>query len=101
MRVVRMEEIYMRVLVSTLGIAMLFAQSCLGQTSPKTAGPSPQSSIPGFVIAVDGPTPPVRLDLKRLYEIEEPGVYTLYVSRLDENSKTTVRSNTLTLNIVP
>jgi hypothetical protein len=39
MRVVWMEEICMRVLVSTLGIAML-AQSCLGQTSPKTAGPS-------------------------------------------------------------
>jgi hypothetical protein len=165
---------------------MLFAQSCLGQTSPKTAGPSPQSSIPGFAIAVDGPTPPVRLDspikvnitvtndngkeiwwqwyrakdaeykaftflltkgghevettffhrkvsnrqraddpqevasgslfpvtyppgkmftvtidLKRLYEIKEPGVYTLYVSRLDENSKTTVRSNPLTLKIGP
>src|SRR5258708_10138762 len=52
----------MRVLVSTLGIAMLFAQSCLGQTSAKTAGPSPQSSSPAFVIAVDGPTPPVHLD---------------------------------------
>jgi hypothetical protein len=177
----------MRVLVSTLGIAML-AQSCLGQTSPKTAGPSPQSSIPAFAIAVDGPPPPVHLDspininitvtnvsrkeiwwkwyratdadagykafvflltkgghevettflhrkitgrqraddpvevasgslfpvtyppgkmftvtidLKRLYEIKEPGVYTFYVSRLDENSKTTVRSNPLTLKIGP
>ena len=165
----------------------MLAQSCLGQTSPKTAGPSPQSSIPGFAIAVDGPTPPVHLDspiniiditvtnvsgkeiwwqwdrykdatykaftflltkgghevettffhrkvnnrqraddpqevasgslfpvtyppgkmftitidLKRLYEIKEPGVYTLYVSRLDENSKTTVHSNTLSLKIVP
>jgi hypothetical protein len=180
-----MEEICMRVLVSTLGIAML-AQSCLGQTPPKTGGPTPQSSSPAFVIAVDGPTPPVRLespinvnvtvtnvsgkeiwwewdrykdaaykafaflltrgdrevettffyrkisnrqraddpqevasgslfpvtyhpgkmftitiDLKRLYEIKEPGVYTLVVSRLDENSKATVRSNPLTLKIGP
>jgi hypothetical protein len=176
----------MRVLVSTLGMAMFFAQSCLGQTSPKTAGPSPQSSSPGFAIAVDGPTPPVRLespitvnvtvtnvsgkeiwwewyratdagykafaflltkgghevettffhrkvsnrqraddpvevlsgslfpvtyppgkmftvtiDLKRLYEIKEPGVYTLVVRRFDENSKATVHSNSLTLKIEP
>jgi hypothetical protein len=180
-----MEEICMRVLVSTLGIAML-AQSCLGQTSPKTAGPSPQSSGPAFVIAVDVPIPPVRLespitvnitvtnvsgkeiwwqwdrykdaaykafaflltkgghevettffyrkvsnrqraddpqevasgslfpvayppgkmftvtiDLKRLYEIKEPGVYTLVVSCPDKDSKTTVRSNPLTLKIEP
>src|SRR6202011_1890162 len=61
MRVVRMEEICMRVLVSTLGIAML-AQSCLGQTSPKTTVPGPQASIAGFAIAVDGPTPPVHFD---------------------------------------
>ena len=51
----------MRVLGSTLAIAML-AQFCLGQTSPKTAGPSPQSSSQAFVIAVDGPTAPVHLD---------------------------------------
>jgi len=43
----------------------------------------------------------VTIDLKRLYEIKEPGVYALYVSRLDENSKTTVHSNTLSLKIVP
>jgi hypothetical protein len=176
----------MRVLVSTLSMAMFFAQLCLGQTSPKTASPSPQSSIPGFAIAVDGPTPPIHLDspikinitgtnvsgkeiwwqwdrykdatykaftflltrgdhevettffhrkitgrqraddpvevasgslfpviyppgkmftvtidLKQLYEIKEPGVYTLDVSRGDENSKTTVRANTLTLKIGP
>jgi hypothetical protein len=59
---VRMEEICMRVLVSTLGMAMFFAQFCLGQTSPNPAGPRPQSSSPVFVIAVDSPTPPVRLD---------------------------------------
>jgi hypothetical protein len=182
-----MEEVCMRVLVSTLGMAMVFTQSCLGQTAPKTASPSPQSSSPAFVIAVDGPTPPVRLestinvnvtvtnvsgkemwwewerqhkdagyrafswlltkggrevettffgrkisnrqreddpqevesgslfpvtyspgkmftitiDLRRLYEIKEPGVYTLVVSRLDENNKTTVRSDPLTLKIGP
>jgi len=41
------------------------------------------------------------IDLERLYEIREPGVYTLDVSRFDEDSKTTVRSNFLTLKIVP
>ena len=41
------------------------------------------------------------IDLKRLYEIKEPGVYTLDVSRFDEDSKTMVRSKTLTLKIVP
>jgi len=42
-----------------------------------------------------------KIDLKRLYEIKEPGVYTLDVSRFDDYSKTTVRSNSLTLKIVP
>jgi hypothetical protein len=41
------------------------------------------------------------IDLKRLYEITEPGVYTVEVSRMDEHSKTKVRSNTLTLKILP
>lgn len=41
------------------------------------------------------------IDLRRLYEIKEPGVYTLEVSRFDEDSKRKVRSNTLTLKIVP
>ena len=41
------------------------------------------------------------IDLKRLYEITVPGVYTLEVSRFDEYSKTTVRSKNLTLKIVP
>jgi hypothetical protein len=43
----------------------------------------------------------VTIDLKQLYEIKESGVYTLVVSRPDENSKTTVRSNPLTLKIGP
>ena len=41
------------------------------------------------------------IDLKRLYEITQPGVYTLEVSRYDEYNKTTVRANSLTLKIVP
>ena len=40
------------------------------------------------------------IDLKRLYDIKEPGPYTLEVSRFDLYSKTTVRSKT-NLNIVP
>jgi hypothetical protein len=41
------------------------------------------------------------VDLKRLYEITQPGTYTLSVSRFDEFTKTTSLSNTLTMNIVP
>lgn len=41
------------------------------------------------------------MDIKRLYNITEPGLYTLQVSRYDEATKTTVRSNTVTLNILP
>jgi|GraSoi2013_100cm_1033763.scaffolds.fasta_scaffold181637_1 hypothetical protein len=40
------------------------------------------------------------IDLNRLYEIKQPA-YLLDVSRFDEDSKTTVRSKTLTLKIVP
>jgi hypothetical protein len=39
------------------------------------------------------------IDLKRLYQITEPGEYTLEVSRHAEGSKTTVHSNALTLQI--
>jgi hypothetical protein len=41
------------------------------------------------------------IDLKRLYEIREPGLYTLDLSRFDDYSLTTVRAKPLTLNIVP
>jgi hypothetical protein len=41
------------------------------------------------------------VDLKRLYQIAEPGRYTLDVSRIAEDDKTIVHSNTITLNIVP
>jgi len=41
------------------------------------------------------------IDLKRLYEITEPGQYTLDISRPEEDNKTVVRANTVTLDIVP
>lgn len=39
------------------------------------------------------------INLKRLYEIKEPGLYTLEVSFFDESSKAIVHSNSLTLEI--
>jgi hypothetical protein len=52
------------------------------------------------------PKPPgiifvVALDLKRLYDISEPGQYTLDISRFAEDNKTIVHANVVTLNIVP
>ncbi len=41
------------------------------------------------------------IDIKKLYQITEPGSYTFEVSRFDEYSKTVVRSKTVTLNMVP
>lgn len=41
----------------------------------------------------------MRIDLKRLYQINELGDYTLQVGRYDAATKTTVRSNKLTLEI--
>ena len=43
----------------------------------------------------------ITVDLKRLYQITEPGQYTLEISRVAEDDKTIVHSNTVTLNIVP
>jgi hypothetical protein len=43
----------------------------------------------------------VTINLKRLYHISEPGKYTLQVSRYDQATKTTVRANTLSLNVEP
>jgi hypothetical protein len=50
------------------------------------------------------PKPPgkmfeMEIDLKRLYEITEPGEYTLHVSRHDEVTKTTVQANVVTIRI--
>jgi hypothetical protein len=52
------------------------------------------------------PKPPgtmfvITVDLKHLYQITEPGQYTLEISRVAEDDKTFVHSNTVTLNIVP
>jgi hypothetical protein len=41
------------------------------------------------------------LDLKRLYEITDPGLYILDVSRMRDDDVTIVRAKTLTLKIVP
>lgn len=43
----------------------------------------------------------MKINLKRLYRITEPGKYTLQVSRYDATTKTTVHSNTLLLTIEP
>jgi hypothetical protein len=52
------------------------------------------------------PKPPgimfeMTIDLKRLYEITEPGKYVFKVTRTAEDNKTIVHSNTVILNIVP
>ena len=48
-----------------------------------------------------GPIFTATIDLSRLYEIKEPGQYTLVVSRFDEDSKTMVHSNSLNLKMMP
>lgn len=41
------------------------------------------------------------IDVTKLYQITEPGTYTLDVSRFDDTSKTTVHAKPVTLEIVP
>jgi hypothetical protein len=41
------------------------------------------------------------IDLNKLYEIKRPGQYTLKISRTEDDNKTIVHSNTVTLNVVP
>ncbi len=41
------------------------------------------------------------IDLKRLYDIKQPGTYRLSVSRFDDYSNTVVRATPVTLSIVP
>ena len=43
----------------------------------------------------------MKIDLTRLYQITEPGMYTLDLSRFDDYSKTTVRSKSITFKIMP
>lgn len=64
----------------------------------------PSEVLSGSTILL--PKPPgtmfvITVDLKRLYQITEPGQYTLEISRVAEDDKTIVHSNTVTLNIVP
>lgn len=40
-------------------------------------------------------------DIRTLYEIDQPGKYTIQVQRVDNETKTTVKSNTITVTIVP
>ena len=52
------------------------------------------------------PMPPgimfkITVDLKRLYQITEPGQYTLEISRIAEDDKTIIHSNTVTFSVVP
>lgn len=68
--------------------------------------PDDPPEVESFGSSILLPHPPgkmfvMTIDLKRLYEITEPGAYTLDVSRFDDYSKTTVRSKTVTLKIVP
>jgi hypothetical protein len=52
------------------------------------------SKAPGIMFVI-------LVDLRRLYEIKEPGKYKLQISRVAEDDKTIVSSNTVTLTIVP
>lgn len=40
------------------------------------------------------------IDLNKLYDLQ-PGKYTIQVERLDEDGKTVVKSNTITVNVTP
>ena len=75
-----------------------------GKLTGRLRADDPQEVWAGSTILL--PHPPgkiwdMKIDLKRLYEITQPGEYTVSVSRFDDSSKTTVHSNTLTLIIAP
>jgi hypothetical protein len=78
----------------------LFHRRMSGRLRPDDpADPLGSSSI--VVPHPPGPIFAMTIDLTRLYEINQPGEYTLIVSRFDEDSKTIIHSNTLTINILP
>jgi hypothetical protein len=61
---------------------------------------------PGSGSSILLPYPPgkmfvMTIDLTKLYEITEPGTYTLNVRRIENHNKTIVRAKPLTLDIVP
>jgi hypothetical protein len=41
------------------------------------------------------------IDLTKLYEVTEPGTYTLDVSRLEDDNKTIVRAKPVTFSVIP
>ena len=78
----------------------VFHRRIIGRRRPGDPPPEVESS--GTILL---PRPPgklfdITINLKRLYEITEPGRYMLVVSRFDDYTKETVQSNTVTLTIV-
>jgi hypothetical protein len=71
--------------------------------STQRPGDPPEVEHGGSILSsvAPGKSSTFTIDLKRLYEITEPGLYTLDVSRIEEHNNTTVRSKTLTLKIGP
>lgn len=68
----------------------------------RSGDPDEVTAGPGTAIALAHPPGKmfeIPINLTRLYKITEPGLYTLKVSRYDEVTKTTVRSNVLTFRI--
>lgn len=51
------------------------------------------------VLVQAGNTTTEKLDLSQLYDLRKPGTYTPWVSRLDYDSKTWVKSNTVTITV--
>src|SRR5215467_9671267 len=76
----------------------LFHRSLRGTLRPD----DPQMSWMGNSVIISlepGKSFTMMIDLTRLYQITEPGVYTLRLSRYHEASNATVHSNTLTIKI--
>jgi hypothetical protein len=70
---------------------------------PRRDDPPPEGFGTSSILSsvAPGKTFTLTIDLTKIYEITEPGVYTLDVSRTEEDNKTIVRAKPLTLNIVP
>jgi hypothetical protein len=67
------------------------------EDQPETASGSGSSIVSALE---PGKSFALTIDLNKLYEITEPGEYTLDISRTEEDNKTTGHSNTVTLEIV-
>jgi hypothetical protein len=77
-----------------------FGRKVRGQQRP---GDPPDVEGGGSILSsvAPGKSFSLTLDLKRLYEITEPGLYTLDVSRMEDGNAANVRAKTLTLKVVP